>query len=125
MNTIDRYEAFTLGRAEHRLMFTVKSTMLCEKELASKNLITTIAGLATGPLSIGDAYTLFKWGLLGSKQYKENEIDELFGEYLEEYGMVALQSLIAGAVNKSGLLGMGKNATALPQEENATAAPRS
>ena len=122
MNTIDRCATFTLGGREYKLLFTIKSTMMCEPELTAKNLITTIAGLANGPLNVGDTYTLFKWGLLGSKQYKESEIDDIFREYLDEYGMVQIQVKIAEAVNKSGLISTGKNSEALP-EERPTAAP--
>lgn len=125
MNVIDRYMSFSLQGKEYRLLFTIKSTLMCEKELAAKNLILTMAGLASAPLSVGDAYALFKWGLLGADKYQEKDIDSLFGGYLEEYGMVELQGLVAQAVNRSGLMGTGKNKTALPQEQRPTAAPES
>ena len=110
MNTVlDRGQAFTLEGANHEFRFTVKAIIMCEKELTSHNLLTTMASMATVPLSVGDAFTLFKWGLLGAKQYKEDEIEALFIQYVENIGMVGLQTDLVSAVAKSGLMGKEKN----------------
>ena len=108
-NILDRSQAFSLNGENHEFKFTVKAIIMCEKELESHNLLTTMASMAKAPLSIGDAYTLFKWGLLGAKQYKEDEIEALFIQYIENIGMVGLQTDLLNAVYKSGLMGNAKN----------------
>ena len=108
-NVLDRSQAFTVNGENHEFKFTVKAIIMCEKELENRNLLVTMAGMTNKPLSIGDAYTLFKWGLLGAKQYKENEIEELFIQYIESSGMVGLQTHLVSAVSKSGLKNKKKN----------------
>ena len=105
MNTIDRTVELKLANNPgHVLHYTVKSIVECEKELANHNLILTVASLAASPLSISDAYALLKWGLRGEKAYS-----------VEEMGIVALQTNIILALEKSGLIGKAKNKKALPR----------
>lgn len=108
MNTIDRSECLNLPDKKLKLMYTVKSVVMCEKELDSKNLLLTVAGMTAGPLSMGDAFALFKWGLLGDKKYDEKEIEDLFVECIEELDMITVQTSIIAALKKSGLLGEKK-----------------
>lgn len=118
MNTIDRNVElkFADGR-KHKLRFTVKSIIECEKELANHNLLVTVASLAKKPLAIGDVYTLLKWGLLGAGSCEEQETDNLFLECVDEFGLVGVQGNILLALEKSGVIGKAKNKAALPEEK--------
>lgn len=116
VNTIDRTVELKLANNPgHVLHYTVKSIVECEKELANHNLILTVASLAASPLSISDAYALLKWGLRGEKAYSDDDVDAVFMDCVEEMGVVALQTNIILALEKSGLIGKAKNKKALPQ----------
>ena len=104
MNTIDKTAAFELAGNQYELKFTIKSVIMAEKELESHKIISTIAGLAEEPMSYGDTYALFKWGLLGDKPYKIEEIDELFDNFIYEEGIDQLQILIIQGLTKAGVL---------------------
>ena len=109
MNTIDKSEKFILLDQEYELKYTNKAVIMAEKELNCKKIITTIAGLATEPMSYGDTYALFKWGLLGAKQYKPEEIDDIFDNYIYEFGIDGMQIIIVQALTKAGVLSKRKN----------------
>lgn len=116
MNTIDRTVELKLpNNPGHVLHYTVKSIVECEKELTNHNLILTVASLAASPLSISDAYALLKWGLHGEKAYSDDDVDAVFMDCVEEMGVVALQTNIILALEKSGLIGKAKNKKALPR----------
>lgn len=116
MNTIDRTVELKLpNNPGHALHYTVKSIVGCEKELTNHNLILTVASLAASPLSISDAYALLKWGLRGEKAYSDDDVDTVFMDCVEEMGIVALQTNIILALEKSGLIGKAKNKKALPR----------
>ena len=109
MNTIDRTVELKLpNNPGHVLHYTVKSIIECEKELTNRNLILTVASLAASPLSISDAYTLLKWGLRGEKAYSDDDVDAVFMDCVEEMGIVALQTNLILALEKSGLIGKKK-----------------
>lgn len=109
MNTIDKSEKFTLEDKEYELKFTNKAVIMAEKELDCKKIITTIAGVANEPMSYGDTYALFKWGLLGAKQYKTEEIDSIFDNFVYENGIDGMQVILIQALTKAGVLSKRKN----------------
>lgn len=114
MNTIDRFAEIVVGEKKYKLLLTIKSILMCEKELANGNLITTMAALKVQPLCVGDAYAIMKWGLLGSGECKkEEEIDKIFMECLEGPGLPAIQQAALEAIVKSGFA--GKNVAAALQ----------
>lgn len=109
MNTIDKTVRFVLSDKEYELKYTNKAVIMAEKELESKKIISTIAGVAKEPMSYGDTYALFKWGLLGAKQYKTEEIDEIFDNFVYENGIDGMQIAIIQGLTKAGVLSKRKN----------------
>lgn len=115
MSALDRSATLETGNNKYNLTFPIKSLIGCEKQLERKNLIITLAALKQEPLMpLGDMFALFQWGLLGDKEYTEEEIENAFTDCMEECGFVAIQAGILEALSKSGFLGKeGKKLAAL------------
>jgi hypothetical protein len=103
INTIERFELFTVNEKEYKLQFTIKSLIMMEKELNAKSLLDT---LASPPFTFGDTFTMFKWGLIGgNNKLAEEKTEELMLNYTEEFSFADLQGLIISALAKSGAIG--------------------
>ena len=118
MNPIDRIVDLELpDNPGRKLRFTIKSVVECEKELSNNNLILTIAGLTKTPLPVRDIFTLFKWGLRGTEDYSQNEVEIIFMEAVDDLGLVGIQEKIILALEKSGVIGKAKKQKALPKKK--------
>ncbi len=103
INTIDRFETFSVNEKEYKIQFTIKTLIMLEKELSAKSILDT---LASPPFTFGDTFIMFKWGLIGGgNKINEEKAEELMLAYTETYSFAELQALIISALAKSGAIG--------------------
>lgn len=105
-NPIDRYINLKIKDQTYKYGYTIKGVIMLEKELDRRSIVRTIADL---PLSYGDTYAFWKWGILSFQQMKDDDIEQLLIDYLEENNIVDLQNLLFEALEASHTIGKFSN----------------
>ena len=109
---LDKSVKIHIGDKDYKLCFPIKELFECEKELNSGNLLTT---LSNQPPSIGDLYIMFTHAIKGGKN-DVTDMEELWGNAIDETSMRELAQHIYEAIGKSGVFGK-KILAALPKKK--------
>lgn len=101
---LDKYIEKEINGKTYQFCLPIKYLFKAERETTRKSLILTMSEL---PLNVEDIFVLFKYAFLGGGN-KENDVEALFYDAIDDLGLPAIQMLIIDVLQKSGVFGKPK-----------------
>ena len=107
---LDKTVDFQIKGKTYKLCYPLRYVWEAEKQLFDRNFLVLTNNALNGiPPSMGDAYVIFKYALLGGNPgMTEDEADGLFLAAMEEHAIIDLFRPALQALEKSGVLGQSK-----------------
>lgn len=113
----DKFVDITIKGKTYKLCFPMKYVWEAERHLMDRSFAELMRNVSTGKLpAIGDVYIIFKYAILGGNaNLKEEDVDELFLQAVDDNSSSEIFRAAFTALEKSGAIGKQKKEPAAPK----------